>query len=98
MVDAAQRWLTPPQIGRFLAVDPAKVLQWIRSGQISAANVATNARGPPRWRIAPAELEAFLQRRQSQSPAPAPRPRRRRKISEIKEFFKTLLTPKAGPS
>lgn len=83
--DANDRMLTPPEIGRLLAVDPAKILVWIRNGELVACDVATRRGGRPRFRVAPAELQAFLLRRQS-AVAPAPRQRRRRPL-EVVDFF-----------
>ena len=46
-------------------IAPEKVLEWIRSGELIAINVAQGSNGQrPRWRIAEAELEAFELRRQ----------------------------------
>ncbi len=70
------RWLTPPQVAEQLAVDPAKVLTWIRSGALAAVNVGE---GPlrPRFRVSPEALSDFLRRRQTTPPTPRPRRRRR---------------------
>jgi excisionase family DNA binding protein len=81
----ALRMLTPPQVAEQLGIDAAKVITWIRSGELPAANVATRVGGRPRWRIGPNDLEAFLERRRSPTP-PAPRPKRRR-FDGITEFF-----------
>jgi excisionase family DNA binding protein len=81
------RMLTPPVVARILGVDPSKVLGWIRRGELRAVNVATSSGGRPRWRIAPSDLKAFLQRRQSRAPV-VPQPRRRRRKREgVTEFF-----------
>jgi hypothetical protein len=80
------RWFSPPQIADQLAVDAAKVLRWINSGQICAVNVATGLAGRPRWRISEEELFAFLRRRQSRPAAPLEK-RRPRKMKGIVSFF-----------
>jgi excisionase family DNA binding protein len=78
-------WLSPPAVAELLGIDPSKVHSWIRSGELRAANAATRINGRPRWRIAPAELEAFLLRRQSPA-APVPRQKWQRPAQVI-EFF-----------
>jgi excisionase family DNA binding protein len=84
---AVQReYLTPPETARLLGVDPAKVIFWIRSGELRASDLATRRAGRPRYRIARTDIEAFLTRR---SVVPAPkiaRPRRRKDMTVI-EFF-----------
>lgn len=62
------------------------VLAWIASGQLTAVNVAMQANGRPRWRIAATALEAFDRSRSSQ-PTPKARPRRRRRQGAAIEFF-----------
>ena len=54
--------LTPPDIAKQLGADPATVIQWIRSGQLKASNLATGQR--PRYVVQPTDLEAFLKSRQ----------------------------------
>ncbi len=82
-----QRYLSTSQVADQLQVNAGKVIYWISSGQLRAVNVAASAGGRPRWRIAAAELEAFLLRR-SGSPAAVPRPRRRRQADpEVIRFF-----------
>ncbi len=78
------RWWTPPQVAEQLAVDPVKVIGWIKSGMLTAVNVGE---GPlrPRYRIAPESLADFLRRRETS--APAPRPARRRKPPAVKQYF-----------
>jgi hypothetical protein len=80
-----RRWLTPPGVGDYLAIDPSKVLVWIRSGELVATNVATGTAGRPRWRIDPTDLELFLLRRRAQPVAKAPR--RKRPVADVIEFF-----------
>jgi len=54
--------LSPPEIARQLGADPATVIQWIRTGQLKASNLATGHR--PRYVVQPSDLEAFLKARQ----------------------------------
>lgn len=77
-------WRTPPQIAAELAIDVSKVLAWIHSGQLVAVNVAENATGRARWRIAQAEFEAFLNRRQRR---PQVAVKRRKKQVGVIEFY-----------
>lgn len=69
---------------RFLRVRLGQVSAWVRSGELAAANLA----GPgqrPRYRIAPAALEAFLAARSVR------RPPRRRRASGIDPEVARLL-------
>jgi excisionase family DNA binding protein len=54
--------LTPPEVAKQLGADPATVINWIRSGQLKASNLATGAR--PRYVIRPEDLDKFLGSRQ----------------------------------
>jgi len=54
--------MTPPQVAKQLGADPAAVINWIRSGQLKASNLATGHRR--RLVIQPADLDAFLKARQ----------------------------------
>jgi hypothetical protein len=86
-VETPTRMLTPPQIAARLAVKPEKILGWIRSGELSAVNVAKNVDGRPRWRVDPAELDKFLIRR-SATPAPKVTRRRKKKLpADFVEFY-----------
>ena len=78
------RMLTPPQVARRLAVKVDRVRRWITAGQLRGINLGDGSR--PRWRIDPADLEAFLARRTA-SPAPRQAPRRRRKPANVIEYY-----------
>ena len=79
-------WLTPPQVAKQLAVDPSKVLTWIKAGELRGVDVSARAGiGRPRFRVDPTDLETFLARRTTGPVAKAPR--RRRKASNITEYF-----------
>jgi excisionase family DNA binding protein len=81
-----RRRLSPGDVAEELGLDIRKVLAWIRSGELRAANVATRLDGrKPRWRIAQADLETFLAARTA-GPTPKPAPRRRSDPS-IMEYF-----------
>ena len=79
--------LTPRQVGERYQVDPAKVLGWIHAGELVAIDVSQRAGGRPRYRIDPADLAAFEQRRRVRSPSPQPRRRRRTQHAGIIQFF-----------
>ena len=80
----AHRYLTPPQVADLYAVNDGKVRDWIRTGELRATNVAASLIGRPRWRISPADLAVFEQRRSTAAPQKA---RPRRKTAGIIEFF-----------
>jgi excisionase family DNA binding protein len=79
-------WLSPPAVAEQLGIDAAKVLGWIRAGELIAVNVATNASGRPRWRVSRSALDQFLASRQAQPVVPTTARRRRRK-QDVVEFF-----------
>jgi len=82
--DAPSR-LTPPGLARELGVSPEKIVGWIKRGELAAANLAATTSGRPRWSIARADVEIFLQRRAACPGMPA---RRKRKASrDLIEFF-----------
>ena len=79
--------LTPPQVAKRLAIDPAKVLAWIKSGELVGVDVSTRAGvGRPRFRVNPADLEAFLARRTAPA-VPKSSRRRRRQPQGVTEYF-----------
>jgi hypothetical protein len=84
-VIGASHYSTPPEVADELRVDPAKVLGWIRSGQLRAVNVGDGARRP-RYRISGADLQVFLAAR-SAGPAPRVSRIRRRQPQGVTEFF-----------
>ena len=65
---------TPPEIARLLRCRESKVASWIKSGRLPAINVSEGHR--PRYRIARAALDAFLQQ---QAVVPVAKPERRQK-------------------
>lgn len=82
----ADRMLTPPQVAERLAVHPEKVLRWIRSGKLPAINVTEKEFGRPRFRVKPADLEAFVASL-SVFVEPEPTPRRRPMPDHVIEFY-----------
>ena len=82
------QYLTPPQIATRLRVSPDKIVAWIRSGELRAFNVASEKAMSPRWRVAEADLQTFLDRRSNPAPNPPPQKRARRKKSDaFVEYF-----------
>ena len=80
-----QEYLTAPQVGKELKVGHEKVLSWIHSGELRAADVSTKRGQRPRWRISRDDLNLFLARR-SATPPPKPR-RQRRQAEDVIEFY-----------
>ena len=76
-----RRWHTPAEIGELLNLPPATVLKFIGAGELIAHDLAGPGAKQKRYRIAAADLEAFLLRRRSQ-PAPAQQTRRRGRRKE----------------
>ena len=72
---------TTPQVARMLGVNPDKVLNWIRSGELSASNVGQ--KGRPSWRITQAAFDSFLAGRQ---PGQRVKQVRRRKLPPVTEY------------
>lgn len=79
-------YLTPPQVAERFAVDPHKVLDWIRRGELHAIDCATVTGGRPRYRVSQKALEQFELHR-SATPQPRITRCRRRKDPNIVEFF-----------
>lgn len=72
----ALEFLDVPQAAERLKVNADLVRSWIGSGELPAANIAKPGGRKPRWRIAEADLAAFLERRGNRKPE-SPAPRRR---------------------
>lgn len=80
-----RRGLTPPEVASLYGVEPAKVIAWIRSGELPAINLATRADAKrPRYRIREADLDVFEQVRLAKRP---PRSTRRPRRSTERVFF-----------
>ena len=79
-----RRYFSPPEIAERFGVDPAKVVGWIRKGELRTVNVG-NGTSRPRYRISPTNL-VFFEAARAVTP-PAPRIRRRRADPSIIEFF-----------
>ena len=69
-----ERYLTPPEIAKRLRITAAKVIGWIRKGELRAVDVGNGSR--PRYRISPDDFEDFLKSREVQPPLPRTQHRR----------------------
>lgn len=79
--------VTPPQIAKAWGIKKEKVIAWIRSGELKAINVATNANGArPRFLVDVEDLAAFELRRQVVPPSKPVK--RKKRPSGVIEFFK----------
>ncbi|MCY2987629.1 MAG: helix-turn-helix domain-containing protein [Planctomycetota bacterium] len=65
-------YLTASECAVLLRCRQSKVLAWIRAGELPAADVSEHpGTGKARWRIAKADLDAFLAGRRPTPPATA---------------------------
>ena len=69
-------FLTVPEIARLLRTRESKVISWIRSGRLPAANISDGRR--PRYRIRRSDLDEFLRARAAAPTAARPAARQRR--------------------
>jgi hypothetical protein len=78
--------MTPPEVARRWRVSPDKVVGFIRSGMLRAADLASATSSRPRYRIDMADVLAF---EASRAAKPLPKPIRRRKPrnGSVVEFF-----------
>lgn len=86
-------YLTPPMIAKRLAVNIAKVLRWIATGELRAIDVSHHPdTGNPRWRISPDWLAAFEEERSNNRAAPSTQtPRQVRRAG--RRYFSSPDTP-----
>jgi len=76
---------TVPQLARQWGIDKAKVMTWIRSGDMRAIDGATKRGGRPRYLIDITDIAAFEQAREVIPACPRPRARRARR-STVKQY------------
>jgi excisionase family DNA binding protein len=74
-----------PQLASHLRVAQLKILRWIANGDLRAANVGTNTRSRPVYRIARVDFNAFWASRTTSPPVP-PAPRRGARKSATQQF------------
>jgi len=60
---ASRRKLTPPEYAKLLGVDTAKILKWIRSGELRAIDASTHRGCKPRYLIDVADIVVFEEAR-----------------------------------
>ncbi len=83
---APAKFLTPKEIAERFGCNLNKVLFWIKSGQLTAVDIALTQSKKPRWRISVDALADFERVRSTRPPAPPPAPRRRRADASITEY------------
>ena len=80
-------YLAPSDIARSRGVNVVKILDFIKSGELRATNYAASQCGKlPRWRVSPADLEAFDAARAA-VPRPTPSRQKQRPRGHVVEFF-----------
>lgn len=78
------RYFTPPDLARKYGVSVAKVLTWIRGGELVAVDLASAQCHRPRYAISPQALESFEAGRRV---VPAATPARRRPAAGGNRYF-----------
>ena len=78
------RYLTTAQAAEMLAVAQDKIGDFIHSGQLPAVDVSVHRGGRARWRIALADLEAFIALRRTLPPS---KPTPRRKAGYVQRYY-----------
>ena len=58
-------FLTPPQLANRWRISVAKVLTWIRSGELRAFDMSTKPGGRPRYRIYEEDVQRFERSREA---------------------------------
>jgi hypothetical protein len=81
--------LTPPQLAKLWGVSTAKIIAFIRSGELRAVNLAASNRNRPRYSIDVRDIEAFEQARSvvPDGGLSTTAKLRRRAAQNVKEFF-----------
>ena len=74
----SQRFFSPPVLAKLLGVSADHVLSLIHAGELKASNVTLPGAKRPRYKVAEADVEAFLARRASTPPEPTTRRRAKR--------------------
>lgn len=80
------RALSVKDICQRFGVGEHTVLQWIRSGDLTAIDVSRNRGGKPKWRITPEALAAFELSRMY-SPPPKPTRRNKNQSMDVIKFY-----------
>jgi Uma2 family endonuclease len=77
--------LTPPELAKQWGVDVAKILHWVKSGELKAINIATDRNGRARYAIDVADIAIFEASRSVQPPVAWIR--RRRADPNVIQYF-----------
>lgn len=84
-------FLNPAQVAEMWGISHDKVLEFIRTGELEAFNVASRKSRRPQFKIPLTALQAFQERRSGRDPAratpPAPRRAARKSSSQRREYF-----------
>ena len=83
-----RRTLTPPDIAKRYGVATAKVINWIRTGELAAINLANRGCTRPRYSVSPEALEQFEASRRvvPDGGLSTTQRLRRRAASDVKQF------------
>jgi hypothetical protein len=83
-----KRKLSVPEVAKQWGVSSAKVLKFIRTGELRAINLASHTSNRPRYAVDTADVEAFERGRQVVPIGNESSTRlRRRAAASVKEFF-----------
>jgi hypothetical protein len=81
----ADGYLTPPELAKRWRCKPAKILGFLRNGELRGFDISSSGTSRPRWRISLGAVVEFENRRAAK---PAVKPMRRRKRdAQVIEFF-----------
>ncbi len=89
-MSVTKRNKTPPEVAEKYRVSTAKVICWIRTGELAALNLAHRGCSRPRYSISPDAIEAFERSRQvvpDGGLSATQRLRRRARQGGVKDFF-----------
>jgi hypothetical protein len=84
-ISANPRGYTVRDVARYFRVGRARILTWIRSGELKALNTAAAVCGRPRFVVTPEALSDFERRRQAITPTKSA-PRRTKRTLKV-DFF-----------
>ena len=84
--------LTPPQLAQRWGIDKAKIIAWIRSGELRAINASTIPTRRPRYLINEKDIQSFEQAREVLPACPLPRARRNHR-PQVKQYVSRFFRP-----
>ncbi|MGO9109665.1 MAG: hypothetical protein ACLP9L_10565 [Thermoguttaceae bacterium] len=82
---ATRRKVSPPALAAQWGVDKAKIIAWIRAGELRAIDAATKRGGRPRYLIDVEDIRTFEQGREVLPACPQRRARRNR-LPQTKQY------------